>query len=586
MDDLELGPVERSWGAAVKASAVEPCLTATQLIEFVEKGPSAAGFGSYVQHLSVCPTCRSIVQEMRSAEAEQIHATGKKKVWFPLAGSLKPIAFLGVAAALAAGSAVVLTNGRPFGGARKPNSAGSSSVAMVTAPPSLDIVPARPDPHTTKPGSRPITAPVIGGPKPVTATKPAVGGGPSPVPKGVPGKKEDPIEGDDPALSDTSQLYCLVGSDGVFAMPSKNAKLHERQEIEESYADRVAVAKTKFDEKIAAKEDPAAATEDYKKDLTSAGEERDKKLGAIFTRTPYLREKYPELNIRGNGPYQVVQINLERNVPTPAPVSFVVLPPWPSYQPVNSTFNWRFGVAYAPTQFRQYVMVHNRAAGPGGRAFYGLVGHSHAVVVDNVYSSSRSGFIVRPTHSYTHSTPSAYVHGSHVEATASRSTSAPHVTPPLRTHYVGEAASATRSRPAEGLSHFGVAAPSGTSGGGYSHSGFPGGYSRSATAVRPGGGYSRSTSVGTRDSGYSRATTAAPHEPYSHSGSGSVRQPIGGGYSHSGSTSGYGSTELGGSRYGVRQPAGAGYRSSSRSPRSPSSTSRPKDLPDKGRPHG
>ena len=87
---------------------------------------------------------------------------------------------------------------------------------------------------------------------------------------------------DDPSAPATDQQYCLIGSDGVFTMPSPDYKLKDRQKIEESYADRVDMARKHYDANTGAESDPDGATAQLNQDLESAAEERDQKLGTIY----------------------------------------------------------------------------------------------------------------------------------------------------------------------------------------------------------------------------------------------------------------------------------------------------------------
>src|ERR1700678_4326220 len=81
MDETEIGPLERSWGAALKASATESCPTAEKLVDFIELGPTAACHGEVVQHLSRCPECRRLILDLRALEKERSIALKKAKPW-------------------------------------------------------------------------------------------------------------------------------------------------------------------------------------------------------------------------------------------------------------------------------------------------------------------------------------------------------------------------------------------------------------------------------------------------------------------------------------------------------------------------
>jgi hypothetical protein len=400
MDEIEIGPLERKWGAAVEAGIDGPCLTGPELIDFVERGEAATSFAKGVAHLSQCPQCRHTVLEMRSAEDAVSAANNVFRFRLPRFGLLRPLALLSAAAILAVGSAFVLTkwsSNRLVSARSKPES--HVSVAMST--PHSDAIESRTT-GGSLPSSRSSRATNL---RTTPAAREALVTPRDQLGADTPKNRGDRFEpntaiaskdSDDPSIPGADQQYCLVGSDGVFAMPSPTYKQQDRQKIEEKYADQVKAAHDSYASRASANVDSVAETARLNQELQAAGDRRDQELAAIYKRQDDFLDRTLDLKIEGGAPYQVVEVDYRRNRVAREPVRFVVYPPWPGYAPVRRPYGWDYGVPYEPLQFKsRYVEWRRSYVAQGQPAFWGLVGHAGAVKIDNVFGSRYRGYASR-----------------------------------------------------------------------------------------------------------------------------------------------------------------------------------------------
>ncbi len=287
-----------------------------------------------------------------------------------------------------------------------------------------------------------------------------------------------------PALASAERMYFLVGVRHVYQIGNDPyVNVGPRETIEKAYADRVADDQNTFQQHIDAGADSATESNLLDQDLDDAAYDRDQQLGALFELRDDLRASHPELQIQGDGPYQVMGIDFHRSASAYIFTNFVVYAPWPGYVSVGGYYGgWVFGVSYQPGIFINLYSGWHRSYG-GGRFYGGFYGSGGPVrfaprgFVDRGWSNGRPGGSFRP--------------------------------------------SANR-RPAGGY---------GRNGGGTNHSTSPIG--------RNGGGINRTTSgYGHGGSGTNRTTSG-----YGHGGSGTNRTTSGYGHGGSGTnrtTSGYG----------------------------------------------
>ena len=128
MEETELGPLEKSWGSALAESLDSPCLTAGELIEFVEKGPKSRSFGRNVEHLSRCPQCARAVREMRASEVVREAALEGEQSINPFSRWLRPLALTGGLAALAIAGAFLAK--RSMGGTSRSGADGEAKAKL------------------------------------------------------------------------------------------------------------------------------------------------------------------------------------------------------------------------------------------------------------------------------------------------------------------------------------------------------------------------------------------------------------------------------------------------------------------------
>jgi hypothetical protein len=337
-EEIEIGPLERSWGDAIKNGHLDPCPSASELIDFVESGPASKTFGQVVQHLGCCPPCRNTVLEMRSAEAAIANSKVNGKSWLLTVFGARRAAFAGALGALA----IV-------------------ALAAVGLPVVLHRAKVAKAIRSKPPLVRTLSKPKFPGESPVAVRK----SGPSP--RGL--------------VSEPSPQFLLVGSHHVYRLDSSDSKLAERKQIEESYADSVAAAWGEYVRKPRQARSSRALTET----LREAGDVRDRKLGALFQRRDDILAdpNYPKLE--GAAPYQVLRVDYKVGQATKQPAAFVVLPPWPDYHPPARPYGWEYNHRYEPESFRStYRHWHAEYVAAGKPAFTGLVGHRSALSLDGL----------------------------------------------------------------------------------------------------------------------------------------------------------------------------------------------------------
>jgi hypothetical protein len=304
-----------------------------------------------------------------------------------------------------------------------------------------------------------------------------------------------------PAMANAERVYFLVGVRHVYKIgAAPDLHLAEREDIEKTYADGVASDQATYQQHVAGGADAATEKQARDGDLDELAADRDKSLGAIFELRDDVRARHPELQIQGDGPYQVMGIDFHRNANVVVFDAFTVFAPWPGYVVVGEPYGgWIYGRPYAPGIFLNlYVGWHAQF---GGTRFYGgFYGHNgpipftHGRFAGSVASFARRGGYVHVsgvrTGGFGHAAPGGYTHSGSSRSTGSfnRSTS-----------------------PSRGGSF-------GTRSGGYSHSSSP---ARDASS-RGSAGSDRSATSGGHSSGYSHGSShsSSSHSKRDHSHSG------------------------------------------------------------------
>lgn len=457
--------MERGWGAAIANRAGAVCPPASQLVDFADRGEAADCFGPVVAHLAQCEACRQIVMEMRQAEA----AMAARRRAFPRV--LRPMTVLSaMMAVLAVGSVLVVSH------LRASHSPAEGRVAINHGP-------VRPGGRASGPRIEENPPPALAdvGPHPHVemGRGEAVGKLPAGSPASVVGA---PNDSDDPSLPPTSQQYCLVGSDGVFSMPSPNFHRKEREQIEKQYADQVKAARDAYVARAANPVSTGTATAELNRSLVAAGAERERALSTLYVKQRSSPTEALNLKLDGEAPYQVVEVHYRAYRHELRPVKLVVHSPWPGYHPYRKPYGWDYDVAYDPDQFRsKYAEWRKGYVEQGRPAFCGLEGHAGPIVLPNIVGSRDEGYADRRApgsgpapDQYTHEPQAGYTHGQPSGGTFG--------SPPSPGGYTHSSAASppqpgAQSPAAGGYTHSGAQAPAS---GGYTHqTPSPGGYAHS-----------------------------------------------------------------------------------------------------------
>ncbi len=180
-----------------------------------------------------------------------------------------------------------------------------------------------------------------------------------------------------PACANAERVYFLVGVRHVYRIGlSRDEHLAEREEIEKTYADQVASDQALFQKNVDSGADKVAESDSLNADLDKLAEERDQKLGAIFELRDDIRDRHPELRIKGDGPYQVMGIDLHTYASGEVIDRYVVYEPWPGYVVLDGCYygGWVWGVPYEPGIFFNLYLGWFGGWG-GGRFCGGFYGH-------------------------------------------------------------------------------------------------------------------------------------------------------------------------------------------------------------------
>jgi len=198
-----------------------------------------------------------------------------------------------------------------------------------------------------------------------------------------------------PAIANAERVYFLVGTRHVYRIGTyQYANVDQRKAIEQDYADQVAQDEEQYNKALADGANPDTESANLNAALEDLAAKRDEQLGSIFERVDYERVRHPELQIDGDGPYQVMGINFHWRGSVEVFDNFVVYAPWPGYIVVGHPYGWAFGVVYNPFAFHHiYLGWHDSYIRLGRPAFVGFYGHHGPVRVGGIMRGPRGGYI-------------------------------------------------------------------------------------------------------------------------------------------------------------------------------------------------
>ena len=204
-----------------------------------------------------------------------------------------------------------------------------------------------------------------------------------------------------PAVASAERVFFLVGTRHIYRIGhSQYEYVAERRQIEQDYADQVASDQAQYDQAIQGGANPDEAGPQFNQDLTDLAIKRDQQLGALYENVDFERERHPELQIEGDGPYQVMAINFHWRGDFEVFENFYVYAPWPGYVVVDRPYGWTYGMVYRPNVFVSvYGGWHRHYISEGRPVFmggYGRHGYVHVYMRSNpqggIYRSEGGGF--------------------------------------------------------------------------------------------------------------------------------------------------------------------------------------------------
>ena len=193
-----------------------------------------------------------------------------------------------------------------------------------------------------------------------------------------------------PAVANADRVYFLVGTRHIYRLGhNQYDHVNERKLIEQDYADQVAYDQDQYDQAIQSGTSPDEAGPQFNQDLADLAAQRDSKLGALYENVDYERVRHPELQIEGDGPYQVMAITFHWRGDFEVFDNFYVYAPWPGYVVVGHPYGWNYGVVYQPTVFvNLYLGWHTHYIAAGRPVFSGGYGRQGAI---HIYMRSNQG---------------------------------------------------------------------------------------------------------------------------------------------------------------------------------------------------
>ncbi len=622
--DIELGRQERQWGSALQAGQAEKCMSAEDLLRFVEGALPAEVRGGVLLHLGHCEGCREVVLQLRATErvmgrrrgswlVNLLAPTGGRSPWTPFAmGAAFALGAMAIAGVVVVTSVrfhsqtpkpgaelVAINDGQPESSHRfasptpggpppstpEPHPAGSKSlpssrgqsgvlVPRVNPAPTGNPRPNRNEPSIEPAGGRsappgPAAHPTHSGPTPSapasqnTKESAPSEGGAKPIAPAPPSQPADGLA--------ISHEYCLVGAHHAYTLESPEQSQSERMDIETQYADKVADAEQTYKQEVDAQADADDAQKELTEHVEAAAAERDQKLAAICGNDDSLLAAHPDLRLEFEGPYQLVRIDYRRRGGAKVIQACQVLPAWPGYdQYVPEPYGWTYHRKFAYEDFvrarRDWI---TRVGSPERHSFWGLVGHEGLIPVTIVRADGHGYGLYGSRYG-----APRYGSTSHYGSTPGFSSSRPRYgSVPGRT-YAGadygsrrSGTSATYGQPKAPVRRYGAGAvdagsgrDTGYGGSAYGGSGGAGSYGTRHPSGEP------SVRPGESSSGYGSIGERGAPSGYGH-GPPPIRRSDGAGYGsrsrYPTGSAGYGDRPAAGG-YGAGRPSGSGGFSSGR----------------------
>ena len=201
-----------------------------------------------------------------------------------------------------------------------------------------------------------------------------------------------------PAVANAERVYFLVGTRHVYRVGNDEyARVDDRKVIEQNYADQVAKDQEEYDKLIQGGSTPEKEGPDFNKALEDLATERDNQLGAIYEKADEEAVRHPELRVEGDGPYQVMGVEMHVRYQREVIENIVVDAPWQGYEVVERPYGWEYGTVYAPTEFvRVYGGWHAQYVADGRPAYIGIVGHRGEVKVVGLGRGDHGEFVRGP----------------------------------------------------------------------------------------------------------------------------------------------------------------------------------------------
>ena len=178
-----------------------------------------------------------------------------------------------------------------------------------------------------------------------------------------------------------------IGTDMYFHSP-------ERKQIESDYADEVSADNAHYQYQITHGGDPTTEGTGLQAALGDLANERDTRLGALYTQADDIRANHPAFNIQVDGPYQVIGVNYHNNANIQVWDDYTAYAPWPGYVSVGpNPYGWNYGAVYSPSLFiGAYHGWYGGWVGYGSPAFVGLYGMGGPMVVAGLSVNVGLGF--------------------------------------------------------------------------------------------------------------------------------------------------------------------------------------------------
>ncbi len=404
LKDIELGRRERIWGEALRHQAGDGCTSGSDLLAFVEGRLSEKDRNRVIGHLGHCSGCRDTVFQLRATEKM---LQPKSAGWLSMLSRNRFV--LAGAAGFVLVAAVVWTR-QP-----SPSVQGPSKVAINESqiPNPLFKEPSKKTTSgSTKPTEQERNVVKSSGTS-TSPTRPTMNHtnterSPERANKTGMGSESSTSKtlvamgnaGTSFAGARAMKMCVLVGPNHAYDIGETDTKSEQRAQIEKQYADEIAADLKLCDEAVANGDDSGQPEEKLKTDLEEAARSRDSQIANLYNSPQDIRDAHPELQVEGDGPYQVVEVTYHAQPKQQVPVfeEFVVVAPWSGYVSVDIPFGWQYGQHYHRDDFRgRYSAWRGSHIGPGRPVFHGLIGFNGAISAGSITRTAGGGIAYRST---------------------------------------------------------------------------------------------------------------------------------------------------------------------------------------------